>query len=108
MATHITRSSNSSPVAIKPGGSEQGRIGRSVEITVVSWSGNYARFIDPIVILDEENWIRGDYISELPGSPPPVTGLVLSAGSRFLISSPTDGTVEYESTQDTPLKVVVQ
>lgn len=71
MANYKTRSSNSSPVAVKAGGGEQGRIGRDIEITVVEWNGNYARFVSPVIISGKENWIRGDYISEIQVDTPP-------------------------------------
>lgn len=71
MTTYITRSSNSSPVAVKAGGSQQGRIGKSVEINVIGWDGNWARFNSPVIIENEENWIRGDYISPVDEPEPP-------------------------------------
>lgn len=76
MTIYITRSDNSSPVAVKPGGSAQGRIGKAVEITVIRWEKGYAQFIDPVVIPNSENWIDGRFITEVveppPVDPPPV------------------------------------
>lgn len=71
MELYITRANKTSPVAIKPGGSKQGEIGKSTTIQVVKQEKGYAQFVSPVVIQGKENWIRMEFITKLEPDPVP-------------------------------------